>query len=1167
MVAQVPTNPLILFNLKLDDGEVNLARKTINFKTVPFQARVIKYGTVDRSIAYPPGSLHSNDCTIELEDVDNVVRAWFDALTPLRRLGEIIFEFEYNTNVIGMRDFPVTPGSGLGRTEPISDPLMKPLYTGEVIDVQFPPRKAVITLRDITTKWLERQIPKLITRDVFPNLPDDLESAFAPIILGRLQSVALANVGKQGVILCPYVDTVLHRYCVARHTCYSVLAVYRKKRLDRFFKLVSPSEYSVANGVGYSINGIIYDFCFIDFTAQQEDGTVIHADVSGYNKRIDLGTEVVTVGEQRNPADAFINLLYFLLQDEIRIDSYDAESFSNLRNKFTSLGWLCDGAITENLNVGLDSGVTTGQAIGRLCSDFQTDIFMSNQGKITAKFYDPHATVVERGDWDDSTNYSVNDVVYYLGNRYIAITSGHTHQPDISPLWWQLVLPGDLDVDSKIPVDVNLTLRQTVTPSISTKIYNRIRYRYHHQNAGLTEYVTSAKSSQWTWEDTVDNTSDQSEMLNTGQNPLLEDVVEMYFVRDDTTAVSVIKRRLGFHTLRSYPVKFKLPGPEVVRYLQLASSVSFTHYEGVKALPGWVAEPFKITRIAFDLSNYECEAEAVRYVKIPEGSLLSSFLTYGHSASASQIRIPPYPVLVNGSLDGGILVQDAEPQTNFNDDNPAPPDTLEELVDVNLIYTFTAGVPSTETIDPAQSGYVNVRFQEDQTTTPRLVSGYVPIPNFRHNIRYYAGTLSPDQKPTGLVSGDAYKVIFYATDFDHEYIWTGTVWRQVDGVIPGTVTFHTFNPGLGYHVCDGSTNVTSSTTNGTTGLVDIPLLNSSTFIMGNSSYTGPTPSVAAAPTLASMSTAGAHVHAGTTVGGHTHSLAWSGSTSSDGAHVHVADVTVTDLGHSHSFSFSGASGTLSGTAASDGAHDHGGYTDNGSNDGAHIHTGAAGPTEMDGIDIDVASHHHPLGSGGGSTATGASSASSTDGYDLSHNHTLTGVTGTITSSSSEGDFAAEDPTSAADTGDTVTVSGGTDSALGSHSHGMSHTHSYGTGAQTGDADGSAHIDQNAINVDIPNTDSAHKHIIASGGAHTHSVTGTAGSISGSGSTGSSNASISVGVTVESGGAHTHTYSSSGTSGSTSPSISISSDGGHTHTLTMNTDGLPKRMGLLPYIRL
>lgn len=43
-----------------------------------------------------------------------------------------------------------------------------------------------------------------------------------------------------------------------------------------------------------------------------------------------------------------------------------------------------------------------------------------------------------------------------------------------------------------------------------------------------------------------------------------------------------------------------------------------------------------------------------------------------------------------------------------------------------------------------------------------------------------AGTLSPDQKPTGLTT-DQTGVLFHSTDFDRWYRWTGTGWLEVGG--------------------------------------------------------------------------------------------------------------------------------------------------------------------------------------------------------------------------------------------------------------------------------------------------------------------------------------------------------------------------------------------------
>src|SRR4029077_19109811 len=169
--------------------------------------------------------------------------------------------------------------------------LASPIYTGEVEDgVEFPTGQAIIPLRDVITSWLEKPLPNLLNRFNFPNLPDDVELGFIPIIFGVCQSLSNTNLEPQGVIKCWGCDTTLHRYVVASHLCHSVDTVYRKSpKTNALFKVVNPSEYQIVfDSPPRIINGVPYQMTFIQFNNPQPRGTIVHADVEGINYRYDL---------------------------------------------------------------------------------------------------------------------------------------------------------------------------------------------------------------------------------------------------------------------------------------------------------------------------------------------------------------------------------------------------------------------------------------------------------------------------------------------------------------------------------------------------------------------------------------------------------------------------------------------------------------------------------------------------------------------------------------------------------------------------------------------------------------------------------------------------------------------------------------------------------------
>lgn len=85
---------------------------------------------------------------------------------------------------------------------------------------------------------------------------------------------------------------------------------------------------------------------------------------------------------------------------------------------------------------------------------------------------------------------------------------------------------------------------------------------------------------------------------------------------------------------------------------------------------------------------------------------------------------------------------------------------------------------------------------------------------------FESGTLSPDAKPT--LTADDIGYVFYATDFSRAYRWSGSAWADAQASDRGSIVFFDANPGTGWHLADGSTNVTKSTSTGGTTTVTVP---------------------------------------------------------------------------------------------------------------------------------------------------------------------------------------------------------------------------------------------------------------------------------------------------------------------------------------------------------
>jgi hypothetical protein len=149
--------------------------------------------------------------------------------------------------------------------------------------------------------------------------------------------------------------------------------------------------------------------------------------------------------------------------------------------------------------------------------------------------------------------------------------------------------------------------------------------------------------------------------------------------------------------------------------------ISITHIGGI-AIDGWVDQLLKIYEVNFDLETFRAKVKAVRVVDVPDASFLTS-LPDTDDPHDIQVRKPPYQVLVNDA----VLTRptEAEIEADFNDLWPPPPPT--EDVTVDIIYNLVSTDPPI-TVPATEFAYTNVRWQVDNTTDPRKISAYVPIP-------------------------------------------------------------------------------------------------------------------------------------------------------------------------------------------------------------------------------------------------------------------------------------------------------------------------------------------------------------------------------------------------------------------------------------------------------
>lgn len=573
--------------LFIDQGTKNLADVSLRADDLArdYEDRVLNFGHIDRSLAYPAGSVQVGDAQIKLADTDKSVRGWWAETTLRRRQAELKL----------FLDTDLTDPSPAITVDDI-----EPVFTGEIVDADFDSGSGLSKLRDTMFSWLDKPIPPLGTPDNFPNLPSGVTSVFIPLRFGRLESysqgspaIALLPIG---VCACPYVDAVQFRYAVARTTVNDVIAVYRKRVTEGYFTIVDPSEFNVVTEDLFAA-GITYTITYIQFIIKQDDGTEIRADISGVDYRGAFGVapwnlDPVT-GESRNAADHLINALYYFLELEGRTAQYNSESFYRLRQDLIDRGYKCDADIDGK------SATTPRELIAQFSASQGIDFKTDRYGRMTVAL-DPLS--------DIDTGSPIERVVFT-----------------------------EDDVE-----------KGTFKPSVKPQTANRIRCRY-------APYGDT--NDQWGFEIIVDNTADQVELLGSA-SPAVGNIEEipfdLPFVRDDATAIAVLKARIGYYTLRSWPISFQLALPDYALQLDLGDTIGLTHREGIKTfnpseqIVGWVDEPFKVVGLTYDLDKTLLTVTAIRYypaasltLSVTVGNTVGWNPSDGHATRTAQTPNPP----------------------------------------------------------------------------------------------------------------------------------------------------------------------------------------------------------------------------------------------------------------------------------------------------------------------------------------------------------------------------------------------------------------------------------------------------------------------------------------------------------------------------------------------
>lgn len=190
------------------------------------------------------------------------------------------------------------------------------------------------------------------------------------------------------------------------------------------------------------------------------------------------------------------------------------------------------------------------------------------------------------------------------------------------------------DEEPTVHLDDLLRLhRGTVRQQLADPACNRIPYRY------APNYATG----KWS-EDKWDNAGDQEKL-----GEVVEDEpLQLYFVRDAATAVTVVERRGQYLDLDSFRFEAEIPLVPVLEELELANLVSIEHFGGIKS-GGYTDEQFKVLELSMDIDRLKYGIKGIRRRLPPPTALASAAPVSGTLAINS--RVGPFA----GSTDGELF--------------------------------------------------------------------------------------------------------------------------------------------------------------------------------------------------------------------------------------------------------------------------------------------------------------------------------------------------------------------------------------------------------------------------------------------------------------------------------------------------------------------------------
>ncbi len=437
---------LILIEIQKQDGSwEHVAGVGVRHPSWFYYPRVSKYGTIDRSIPLPVGVPRISDVTFSLINTDGRYSQLFAPKTMRKK---------------SVRIFMGPPGGG--RSAFFS------VLRGEITNVTYDPGICNVTVHDYTFDKFLEEVPGLINKGNFPNLPDATTEDFANIILGTVKAAPL---DWPGVIRCPLVDTVVNGYLYSRHPSlidsdFKVLRHLPDQPAEEAPTLVPTSEYTMNQD--WPLNGAFA--VMIQFHTPQEDGTEISAVGKGFYDRFDEWKTLYPGGASglllNNPSDAILALLRFIVGYSKDADHFNLQSFSDVRDKCTAMNWTCDGV--------WDSGLTYSDALAQLLKSFDIDLYIDKYGRVAINLTTDVPSVIP--EFDDRLDVNLGSMRMSLAEpTYNQVRYKYNYNYVLGKWITESTAKNDADLEIQgdpvedDPLEMNFVRNATVALEIATR--------------------------------------------------------------------------------------------------------------------------------------------------------------------------------------------------------------------------------------------------------------------------------------------------------------------------------------------------------------------------------------------------------------------------------------------------------------------------------------------------------------------------------------------------------------------------------------------------------------------------------------------------------------------------------------------------------------------------